>query len=172
MGGREMGNREPEMLKGAVAGFVGGLVASWTMNQFQEALSKLIEGVEKPHGAQSLKPGGGQEGVRQMRRAPEANTEEQEDATEKLADAISEKVFGRALNKEEKEKAGAVVHYAYGAAMGGVFWIAADEITVPLLGLAQPPTRYPLSTHAYALASHLVYGLTAEVVRRAVRNII
>lgn len=194
MGGRETGNREPEMLKGAVAGFVGGLVASWTMNQFQEALSKLIEGVEKPHGAQSLKPGGGQEGVRQMRRAPEANTEEQEDATEKLADAISEKVFGRALNKEEKEKAGAVVHYAYGAAMGGVygvaaevapeictglglpfgavFWIAADEITVPLLGLAQPPTRYPLSTHAYALASHLVYGLTAEVVRRAVRNII
>jgi hypothetical protein len=192
MGEREIENREPDVLKGAIAGFLGGLVASWTMNQFQAALSKLMEGIEKPHGAQSLKPGGGQEGVRQMKREPEENSEEQEDATEKLASAISENVFGHELDKSEKETAGAVVHYAFGAAMGGVygiaaevvpevsaglgvpfgavFWMAADEVTVPLLGLAKPPTEYPLSTHAYALASHLVYGLTAEVVRRAVRN--
>jgi hypothetical protein len=192
MSEREIGNREPDVLKGAIAGFIGGLVASWTMNQFQAALSKLMEGIEKPHGAQSLKPSGGQEGVREMKREPEDNSEEQEDATEKLASAISENVFGHELDKNEKETAGAVVHYAFGAAMGGVygiaaevapevsaglgvpfgavFWLAADEVTVPLLGLAKPPTEYPLSTHAYALASHLVYGLTAEAVRRAVRN--
>lgn len=192
MSEREIRNREPDVLKGAIAGFISGLVASWTMNQFQAALSKLIEGFEKPHGAQSLKPSGGQEGVREIKREPEENSEEQEDATEKLASAISENVFGHELEKEEKETAGAVVHYAFGAAMGGVygiaaevapevsvglgvpfgavFWLAADEVTVPLLGLAKPPTEYPLSTHAYALASHLVYGLTAEAVRRAVRN--
>jgi putative membrane protein len=162
------------------------------MNQFQAALSKLMEGIEKPHGAQALKPSGGQEGVREMKREPEENTEEQEDATEKVASAISENVFGHELDKGEKETAGAVVHYAFGAAMGGVygiaaevapevsaglgvpfgavFWMAADEVTVPLLGLAKPPTEYPLSTHVYALAAHLVYGLTAETVRRAVRN--
>jgi hypothetical protein len=192
MSGREIGNREPDVLKGAIAGFIGGLVASWTMNQFQAALSKLMEGIEKPHGAQSLKPGGGQEGVRQMKHEPEENSEEQDDATEKLASAISENVFGHELDKSEKESEGAVVHYAFGAAMGGVygiaaevvpeasaglgvpfgavFWLTADEMAVPLLGLAKPPTEYPLSTHAYALASHLVYGLTAEVVRRAVRK--
>ena len=192
MSERENVRRDSDVLKGALAGFIGGLVASWTMNQFQSALSKLIEGIEKPHGAQSLKPSGGQEGVREMKRAPEENSEEQEDATEKIADAISEKVFGRELEKDEKETAGAVVHYAFGAAMGGVygiaaevapevsaglglpfgavFWLAADEVTVPLLGLAKPPTEYPLSTHAYSLASHLVYGLTAEAVRRAVRK--
>jgi len=41
---------------------------------------------------------------------------------------------------------------------------------LPLLGLSKGPTEYPLSIHVYALASHFVYGLTAEAVRRAVRN--
>ncbi len=86
-----------DVLKGALAGFVGGLVASWTMNQFQAALGRLLEGVEKSHGAQSLKPSGGQEAVREMREEPEEESEEQEDATEKLADAVAEKVLGREL---------------------------------------------------------------------------
>jgi hypothetical protein len=42
---------------------------------------------------------------------------------------------------------------------------------VPLLGLAKGPTEYPVSTHAYALASHLVYGMTAEMSRRALRRV-
>ena len=194
MGERENGNNKTDVIKGALAGFIGGLVASWTMNQFQSALSRMIEGVEKPHGAQSLKPSGGQGGVQEMKRAPEKNSQEQEDATERIASAISENVFGHELKKNEKETAGAVVHYAFGAAMGGVygvaaevtpevsaglgipfgavFWMAADEMAVPLLGLAKPPTEYPLSTHAIALASHLVYGLTAEAVRRVVRSAI
>jgi putative membrane protein len=192
MGVQAYGRSDADVMKGALAGFVGGLVASWAMNQFQSTLSRMMEGVEKPHGVQSLKPGGGQEGVREMRRKPEADSEEQEDATEKIAVAISENVFGRELEKDEKETAGAVVHYAFGAAMGGVygiaaevapevsavagipfgavFWMAADELAVPLLGLAKPPTEYPLSTHAYSLASHLVYGLTTDVVRRVVRR--
>jgi uncharacterized membrane protein YagU involved in acid resistance len=175
------------------AGLVGGLVASWVMNGFQEMWSRNTEGVEKPHGAQSLKPSGGHEAVDEIRRAPQANSEEQEDATEKLASAVSEKLFDYHLSKDEKELAGAAVHYAYGTAMGAlygvaaefvpqisagaglpfgaVFWVVADEVAVPLLGLAEDPAEYPLSTHAYALCSHLVYGLTAEAVRRALRNI-
>jgi putative membrane protein len=192
MSERTGGKKEGDVLKGALAGFIGGLVASWTMNQFQEALGRLIEGIEKPHGAQSLKPSGGQSAVQEIKREPEANSEEQEDATEKIAGAISENVFGHEMDKDEKEAAGAVVHYAFGAAMGGVygiavevapevsaalglpfgavFWLAADEVAVPLLGLAKPPSEYPLTTHAYSLASHLVYGLTAEAVRRVVRK--
>jgi uncharacterized membrane protein YagU involved in acid resistance len=161
------------------------------MNQFQAMWSRESEGVEKSHGAQSLKPSGGHEAVEEMRREPAANTEEQEDATEKLASAISENVFDYHLTKQEKELAGAAIHYAYGTAMGGfygvaaefvphisagaglpfgaAFWLVADEIAVPLFGLAEDPTEYPLSTHAYALCSHLVYGLTAEAVRRTLR---
>jgi hypothetical protein len=163
------------------------------MNQFQMMWSRETEGIEKGHGAQSLKPGGGHEAVREIRRAPESNSEAQEDATEKIARAVSENIFHRQLEKDEKEAAGTVVHYAYGTAMGGVygvaaefvpaigagfglpfgavFWLVADEMIVPLLGLAEDPEEYPTSTHAYALCSHLVYGLTAEAVRRTLRKL-
>jgi uncharacterized membrane protein YagU involved in acid resistance len=93
----------------------------------------------------------------------------------------------------EKERiAGPIVHYAVGTTAGAVYGLAAeyepdvtifagipfgaafcmvvDEGALPLLELAKGPTAYPISTHAYALASHLVFGLTAEVVRRAVRR--
>ena len=105
--------------------------------------------------------------------------------------AISEDIFGHELEEREKREAGAAVHYAFGTLTGGfygavaeyvpevtvgaglpfgaAFWLVGDEAVVPLLGLSKGPDEYPLSTHAYALASHLVYGLT-EVTRRSVRN--
>jgi putative membrane protein len=54
-----------------------------------------------------------------------------------------------------------------GIPFGAAFWVAVDEGALPLLGLTKGPTAYPMSTHAYALASHLVFGLTAEVVQRS-----
>jgi putative membrane protein len=180
-------NRKPDLWKGLAAGLAGGLVASWTMNQFQAAWSKATEGFEKPHGAQSMQPSEGE-------RPGESgqNKEQQDDATVKAARAISENILGHELTESEKRPAGAVVHYAFGTATGGLygavaelapavtsaaglpfgaaFWLVADETAVPLLGLSKGPTKYPLSTHAYAFASHLVYGLTTEVVRRTLRK--
>jgi putative membrane protein len=187
--GRKVNGRDGgDVWKGLAAGLIGGLVASWTMNQFQAVWSKVAEGFEKPHGAQSMKPSEGQD----VSQASEENKEEQDDATVKAARAVSEGVFGHELKESEKEAAGAAVHYAFGTAVGGfygavaelsaevttgaglpfgvAFWLVADETAVPLLGLAKGPTEYPPSTHVYALASHLVYGATAELVRRAVRN--
>jgi putative membrane protein len=183
-------NDNGNILKGVVAGLLGGLFASWTMNQFQAAWTRIAEGFEKSHGAQSMQPGEGGD----PDQAPEQNKEDQDDATVKTAKAISEHVFGHTLKESEKQAAGAAVHYAFGAATGGlygalaevspevtagaglpfgaVFWAVADETAVPLLGLSKGPTEYPVSTHVYALASHLVYGMTAEATRRVVRNIL
>ena len=61
---------------------------------------------------------------------------------------------------------------AAGLPYGGLIWLGADEGVVPALGLSKSPGEYPVSTHAYALASHLVYGATTEGVRRAVRSIL
>jgi putative membrane protein len=174
--------------KGIAAGLIGGLVASWTMNQFQAAWSKAAEGFEKSHGAQSMQPSEGQ----QPGQGSEQNKENQDDATVKAARAISEGILGHRLKEGEKDAAGAAVHYAFGTATGGLygavaelapevttgmglpfgaaFWLVADETAVPLLGLSKPPTEYPVSTHVYAFASHLVYGLTAEIVRRTLRR--
>ena len=183
-----MRDHEPSIWKGMVAGLAGGLVASWTMNQFQAAWTKIAEGTEKSHGAQSMQPSEGSQGEQAQ------DTGEQDDATVKTAKAISKNVFGHELQESEKEPAGAAVHYAFGTVTGGLygalaevtpqvttaaglpfgagFWLLADEISVPLLGLSKGPTEYPVSTHAYALASHLVYGLTAELSRRAVRQVL
>jgi hypothetical protein len=159
--------------KGLAAGVVGGVVASWAMDRFQYWW---------------LSFGGGDE--LQLQQTPSDHQEVP--ATVKTASAISEGVLGHSLTVKEKEIAGPIVHYAVGATAGAVYGLAAeyepdvttlsgipfgaafcmvvDEGALPLLGLAKGPAAYPISTHAYALASHLVFGLTAEVVRRAVRR--
>lgn len=179
-------NNESNLWKGLAAGVAAGLVASWAMNQFQSLWSRLAEGFEKPHGAQSMQQGSPQQ-------PPNRNDQADDNAAERVASAISETVFDRELTEGEKEKAGAAVHYGFGISTGAIYgaaaevapsvtacsglvfgaavWLVADEAVVPALGLSKPPTQYPLSIHAYALSSHLVYGLTSEVVRRAARRI-
>lgn len=172
--------------KGLVAGLVGGLVASWTMNRFQDVWLKLSAkrqstGAQLEHGK-----------TPEEKQAPTSNNEDQDDTTVKAASAISEGIFGHSLTKDEKKIAGPAVHYALGTGVGGMygvvaevvpavttgaglpfgaaFWLVVDETAVPMLGLSKPPTEYPVSTHVYALASHLVYGLTAELVRGTLRK--
>ena len=59
-----------------------------------------------------------------------------------------------------------------GLPFGAAVWLVADAVVVPALGLSKPVTEFPLSTHAYALSSHLVYGLTTDLVRRTVRDLL
>ena len=160
-----------DVVKGAVAGLIGGLVASFVMTEFQSLLSQLSEEEKKSK-----------------------KKKEDEPANVKTAEAISENVFDHQLKKSEKEPAGEAVHYAMGAASGLIYgivaevapvttaglglpfgaavWLAADDVIVPALGLAKPATEYPLSTHAYALSSHLVYGLTTDLARRGIRKLL
>jgi len=160
--------------KGVAAGVAGGLVASYVMNRFQAVTKKLS----------AVKGGSGQ---------GEAEKNEGEDATVKTAEAITG-AFGHPLSNDEKKVAGPVVHYAFGATMGGVYgalaelspkvaagagvpfgtavWLGADEVAVPALHLSKQPAESPLSVHAYALASHVVYGLTTDLVRRAVLRVL
>jgi len=167
------GRDQGELWKGLVAGLIGGLVASWAMNRFQDVWIKLSE---------SAQPA-------------EQDTEAQstnDDTTVKAASAISEGLFDHKLTTDEKKIAGPAIHYSLGTGVGGlygavaevvpevtsaaglpfgmVFWLIVDESAVPMLGLSKGPTQYPVSTHAYALTSHLVYGLTAEAVRRGLRK--
>lgn len=189
-------NGETNVWKGLVAGLAGGLVASWTMNQFQAAWTRAAAGFEKPHGAQGMKPSEGPNPNEQpaSHASNQEEKENQDDATVETAKVISKNVFGHELQESEKKPAGAAVHYAFGTVTGGlygamaevspqvtagaglpfgaVFWMVADEVAVPLLGLAKGPSAYPVSTHMYALASHLVYGVTAEMSRRAVRHVL
>lgn len=182
---------ENNIWKGLAAGLIGGMVASLMMNQFQSLVGELTVGVERGHGAQSLQQGSPQHGIGGELQE-RGSDEEQDDAAMRLANAISVAIFDKELSRSEKHAAGTALHYGYGISMGGVYglaaefapvvtvgsglpygaiiWLTADEGVVPALGLSKSPTEYPLSIHAYALASHLVYGLTLEIARRAARN--
>lgn len=166
-------NREKDVFKGIIAGAVGGLVAAFVMTQYQALTEKLSEtaGEKKPKG----------------RKETPANV--------KAAMMVSENVFGHKLTKAEKDPAGEAMHYVMGGVSGAIYgataeltgstatigaglpfgsavWAVADDVVVPALGLSKSPTAYPLSTHAYALTSHWVYGLTTEIVRKAVRKML
>ncbi|HEX5601122.1 MAG TPA: hypothetical protein VFX63_01185, partial [Pyrinomonadaceae bacterium] len=82
-----MSNNDSNLLKGMVAGLAGGLLASWTMNQFQAAWTRIAEGSEKSHGAQSMKPSDGSQGEQGQ------DSGEQDDATVKTAKIISRNVL-------------------------------------------------------------------------------
>lgn len=159
---------DKNLLKGIVAGAVAGLVASFVMTKYQELTQSLTSRDDENSGKKS------------------------EPTTVKAANMITENLFDHKLKKSEKEFAGEAMHYLMGGVSGAIYgaaaeysdlaksgagfpfgsavWAVADDVVVPALGLSKSPLKYPLSTHAYALSSHWVYGLTSELVRKAVRK--
>jgi uncharacterized membrane protein YagU involved in acid resistance len=168
------------LLRGAVAGLAGGLVASWVMNEFMAGPGQKL-----------------QQAVQSDKANPQQQTssdEPKEDATMKAADAVvSITTGGRHLSREQKENAGPVVHYAFGALMGALYGAAAeywpdaragfgttfasalfagaDLIAVPVLRLGTSPEDEPVAALVSPFSAHLVYGFTTELVRRIVRSV-
>jgi putative membrane protein len=168
--------------KGLLAGAAGGLAGTIVMTQFQNAWQKAAE----------KKRSGDMRGAE--RRESARASEEKEDATMKAAGKLA-RAAGRELTQEQKKQASPWVHYGFGTAMGALWGMAmetsprgvraqrvpffgslfgsalflgADEMAVPALGLAEA-SESP-SSHLYGWASHLVYGVTAEFVRRQIRS--
>lgn len=171
-------NGERHPLKGLLVGAAAGLIAAWAMNQFQAGWSKASEELKSREQEDRSQSSQGQ------------NQEEKEDATMKAAGKLAQVALGRNLSKQEKKKAGPVVHYlfgtfagavyglvgeylplarvGFGTAFGAALFLLADELAVPALGLSGSATKAPLSSHFYGLSSHLVYGASAEGIRRGI----
>ncbi len=162
-----MTERSPKPIRGLLFGAIAGATAAWAMNEFQNLLSKATP---KPRRYTSVE-----------------NEPSVEDATMKVADRIARQIHLHPLSPQQKAKAGPVVHYAFGTAMGALYGLAAeyfpetsagfgtlfgtllfalaDETALPLAGLSGKPSEYPASAHIRAFASHVVYGASAEAVR-------
>jgi hypothetical protein len=86
------------------------------------------------------------------------------------------------LDEQSKKRLGTILHFRFGAGWGALFglwrasfprlwspagvagfslvvWMVSNNIVMPAFKLAGWPHRYPLRSHAYAIAAHLVYGL-------------
>ncbi len=56
---------------------------------------------------------------------------------------------------------------SYGAFFGFIFWILLHEIALPLMGFSPTPAEMTLWEQGNELATHIVFGLVLEFVRRA-----
>ncbi len=184
---REGGN----WVKGTVAGVVGGLAGAWVMNRFQSMLSQASKAAKA---AGQSEQGSGPQPRSGRSRRQQSGQSGGEPSTVKLAETVSRELFKHPLSRQEKQVAGPAVHYGYAMLVGGLYgalaeetpvvtmgagvpyaaglWLLGDEMVVPILGLSKPPTAYPASTHASALAAHLVFGLALDLTRRVVRHVI
>jgi hypothetical protein len=169
-----------DRLKGTVAGLVGGIAGTFAMSEFQAFWSRAIDGYESDSA-------GGRHDARDWQ-----ERSEDDNANEQTAQMVAVHTIGRTLNDDELSIAAPAVHYAFGSAMGALYgmavenapvvragsgsafgaavWIGADEIAMPMLGLESPDNDRTFELHAQSFASHIVYGVTTELVRRAIRR--
>jgi putative membrane protein len=105
---------------------------------------------------------------------------------------LAEKIAGHPLSEGQETAATQVFHWTLGIGIGGMYGAVAEiypvvttgygiglglavllgthESTLPLLGLDRPPNKQPLREHLSELATHALYGLGVEVVRRLLRR--
>jgi putative membrane protein len=169
-------HRKKHLLRGVLAGIGGGLAATWVTNVLIEGsggrLRKSLQ-AEKELAAQAAQTD------------KEARHEAMEDVTMKTAGHLS---------WEKKKTAGPIVHYGFGALMGGLYggvaefsatarrgfgtafaaalFAGEDLMAVPALHLSAPGAEQQPPALTTPFAAHLVYGATAELVRRSLRAIL
>ena len=151
------------VIRGMLAGVVGGLVGSCAMMVYMEAVSKAINGKMPPQG---------------------------DNVTAKVADLVARKVARKELSENAKQTGGALVHYGFGTIVGSAYgtaveympwasagfgvlygtalFVVADEFSLPRLELAHWPEDESVLDQLGHLGAHLVYGVATEAVRRAV----
>lgn len=175
--------------RGMVIGFAGGLVGTAVMGGFW-GLTQAITGTDPraatrdagPHALDDISIAGKNAGA-------------DESSTAAIGRIAYERLVGKAPESDEtKATLSYVVHYAFGALNGAAYgawaegidggpiasgalfgtgvWLAADEATVSLLGLAAGPTKYPIGQHASRLGAHIAYGIGTSLTTALLRRVL
>ncbi len=110
-----------DVAKGAIAGLIGGLAASFVMSEFQALVTKISETQEESKQKKTKK-----------------EKDDDEPATAKAVSGISEGLFDHKLTKDEKRIADPAMHYAMGAASGMMYGIAAEIAPLATVGAGLP----------------------------------
>ena len=170
----------PSIWKGAVAGLAGGLVGTFVKSQVEPILQDLGERIFPPSHAEKERPGADVQG--HPDRMPPS----------KMAQKATDEV-GVTLSRDEKLEAQDAIHWAFGTSAGVAYGVAAEftdaEIgfgipasvalfagthgsTLPALGLQADVDDLPKAWWVWELGSHVVYGVTVDLVRRGVRGLL
>jgi uncharacterized membrane protein YagU involved in acid resistance len=179
-----------DVVRGAIAGAVGGMVGMVAMAGLQRVCMGVVNvagrfGHENGNGAAHADTG-------ELPPAEPRSYHQQNSPSERLVETVCREVIHRPASRRTMKIGGSAVHLAFGATVGAIYgaaaeleprvtagegtlfgtavFLAADEIALPLTGLAQPPLQTPLRRHAYALVSHFAFGAATEFTRRFIRE--
>lgn len=164
-------SRQQGPLHTVVEGALAGAAATWALGKVTSALY-----AQESHA------------VRERENRARGGTTAYGAAAEKLAH-----LGGRQLGEKQRERYGQAIHWALGATAGAAyallrdrlpanplarallfgtaFWLVADELANPVLGLTPGPGAFPWQTHARGLAGHLAYGAVADATYSALERV-
>jgi hypothetical protein len=184
-----MRKNKPSIFRGVVTGIAAGIAATLVMDQFQKLSTASQRALERQrkladHTSPWL--------IAHEQAKKQREQFENEDSTEIVARKIA-KATGTDLAHEDKKKAGRAIHYAFGTLMGVVYavsaeavpevttgagaafgtllFIAADEVAVPAFQLSPPHTDTHSFDHLQHWVSHIVYGVSLEMVRNLITRL-
>jgi hypothetical protein len=170
-------HREAKLLAGLAAGVVGGIVATWALDKYQQG---AVEATRRAENAVNAEP--------VLSRQQEDQLRDQQHAHGEAAHRIAKSAVGRKLSRTQQRNAAPVVHYAAGALAGGIYgltaeilpgvrrwygmgyskfiFLGASEPLLPWLGLS---AGQKAQVTPAALPAPLVFGAALETTRRFLR---
>ncbi|RZU40679.1 DUF1440 domain-containing protein [Edaphobacter modestus] len=153
-----MSTRTRSIAKGAIAGLLGGIVATAAKSAVEKIYPPRPHGEPEPPQVLTSKPGGRVLAFRQNLAAQEA-IQWGFGATVGAAYGALVEFYPPATSKQ-------------GASFGMALVALAHDRTLPVLGFAARPEAQTKREHTSELASHIVYGVVTETVRSIVRRMI
>lgn len=186
-----------DVVHGAIAGAIGGLVGTLAMATFQQLWMRGTAVVDHARHREpsdedrNLMKNAGI-GSGEFPQSEPRSHHQRISPSERLVATTYRTVGRRPAKRIEMKIGGSAVHFAFGATMGAIYgaaaelepavtigqgtafgtavFIAADEVALPLTGLAQSPLRTPVRRHLYSLMCHFAYGAATEATRRLLRD--
>jgi putative membrane protein len=172
---------EISLFGGLAAGFIGGIVATWVLDKYQQGALEVTRRAENAVGAGPVLSGYQEDRMR-----------DQQQAHAETADRLARSTMGKGLSRAQRRNAAPIVHYAVGALAGGVYGLAAEFIPAvragygtgyaSLLFMGGSQALLPgfgfgvlnsrAATQGDGLSGHIVYGATLEATRRLLRRIL
>lgn len=183
-----MNSSKPSVLRGLAVGATAGIIATFVMGAFQSLSASGEKALEK---RKKLAEGESPWTVAHEQAQQEQQAAAQEGSTEIVARNVAEST-GHHLSPDEKKQGGNIVHYTFGtlvgiaysvgaeffpvikmglgSAFGTVLFLGADELAVPSLNLAPPPSETAPKDHFEHWLAHVVYGGALEISRSLLRR--
>lgn len=181
---------EPSIGRGILLGAIAGITATVIMDQFLKLASANERFAEKQ---KKLGEGESDWQIAHERAQKEQQAAQQEGSTEIVAGKIADAMGKPLLAKDNKKRAGQAVHYGFGTLMGVVYgvtseilpevtagggagfgtllFLGAEEVAIPALRLAPPPSTSAPVDRLRHWAAHVVYGGSLELIRSLIRRI-